>query len=73
MESSNTSMIIVKAFKRREQAILEGLTSPIYTTGNFWHGSDKNGTRTKNYSTDALFTRLFFCRAKRREKMFWYG
>ena len=47
--------------------------SPIYTTGNFWHGSDKNGTRTKNYSTDVLFTRLFFCRAKRREKMFWYG
>ena len=47
--------------------------SPIYTTGNFWHGSDKNGTRTKNYSTDVLFTRLFFCRAKRREKIFWYG
>ena len=20
--------------------------SPIYTTENFWHGSDKNGTRT---------------------------
>ena len=47
--------------------------SPIYTTGNFWHSSDKNGTRTKNYSTDVLFTRPFFCRAKRREKMFWYG
>ena len=44
----------------------EALLRLIYMTDNFWHGSDKNGTRTS-------FTRLFLCRAKRCEITFWCG
>ena len=47
--------------------------SPIYTAEKVWHGSDKNGTRTKKNSTDTSFTRLFFYRSERCEIMFWCG
>ena len=46
---------------------------PIYTTETFWHGSDKNGTCTKKYSTDTSFTHPFFCHANHCEITFWYG
>ena len=42
------------AFSYVSKAIGLGELRPIYTTENFWHGSDKNGTRTKKYSTGTM-------------------
>ena len=38
--------------------------SPIYTTENSWHGSDKNGTGTRKCGTYSSFTHPFFSRTK---------
>ena len=58
----------VKHLHRNNQNCITEIR-PIYTTENVWHGSDKNGTRTKKYSTDTSFTHPFFC----HEITFWFG
>ena len=72
------SVFISFVYRRTEIKVL------IYTTiipfTPLWHdlehdhlGSEKNGTSTKNYSTDTSFTHPFFCHANHCEITFWYG